>query len=68
MSAPNAIPAVCLHLARNGACANATALGLRPMREPAFEKRGRQSLRIKPFAASRTTPNGLRSCSSCTSK
>lgn len=46
------IPSVSVSLARTGASANANALGMRPMQERAFQKRGEQYLLIKSPPAS----------------
>jgi len=47
-----AIPSVSVSYARNGASTKANALGMRPMQERAFEKRGEQYLLIKSPPAS----------------
>ena len=46
------VPSVSVSYARNGASAKANALGMRPMQERAFEKRGEQYLLIKSPPAS----------------
>ncbi len=47
-----AIPAVSVTYARNGSSTKANALGMRPMQERAYEKRGEQYLLIKSPPAS----------------
>lgn len=47
-----AVPSVSVTYARNGASTKANALGMRPMQERAFEKRGEQYLLIKSPPAS----------------
>ena len=51
MTAP-AIPSVSLKTARTGASTKANELGMRPMQERAYEKRGEQYLLIKSPPAS----------------
>ncbi len=46
------IPSVSVTYARNGASTKANALGMRPMQERAYEKRGEQYLLIKSPPAS----------------
>ncbi len=46
------VPSVSVSYARNGATAKANALGMRPMQERAYEKRGEQYLLIKSPPAS----------------
>lgn len=46
------VPSVCVSYARNGASTKANALGMRPMQERAYEKRGEQYLLIKSPPAS----------------
>lgn len=41
------VPSVSVTYARNGASTKANALGMRPMQERAYEKRGEQYLLIK---------------------
>lgn len=48
----NSIPAVSVTLARSGASTKANALGMRPMQERAYQKRGEQYLLIKSPPAS----------------
>ena len=48
----NAIPSVSVTYARNGASTTSNALGMRPMQERAYEKRGEQYLLIKSPPAS----------------
>ena len=50
--ADKAIPSVSVTYARNGASTKANALGMRPMQELAYEKRGEQYLLIKSPPAS----------------
>lgn len=50
--APSAVPSVAVTYARTGASSRANALGMRPMQEKAFEKRGEQYLLIKSPPAS----------------
>ena len=52
MSDTTGIPSVSVSLARTGASTNANALGMRPMQERAFQKRGEQYLLIKSPPAS----------------
>ena len=47
-----AIPSVSVTYARNGTSTRANALGMRPMQELAYEKRGEQYLLIKSPPAS----------------
>ncbi|MBB6066502.1 hypothetical protein HNR76_003083, partial [Pseudoxanthomonas broegbernensis] len=46
------VPSVSVTYARNGASTKANALGMRPMQERAYEKRGEQYLLIKSPPAS----------------
>src|ERR1700756_2630877 len=46
------IPSVSVSYARNGSSTNANALGMRPMQERAYERRGEQYLLIKSPPAS----------------
>jgi hypothetical protein len=46
------VPSVTVTYARNGASTRANALGMRPMQERAYEKRGEQYLLIKSPPAS----------------
>ena len=46
------IPSVSVNYARNGSSTKANALGMRPMQERAYEKRGEQYLLIKSPPAS----------------
>ncbi len=50
--AENSIPSVSVTYARNGASTKANALGMRPMQERAYERRGEQYLLIKSPPAS----------------
>lgn len=50
--APGAVPSVAVTYARTGKSSRANALGMRPMQEKAFEKRGEQYLLIKSPPAS----------------
>ena len=52
MTTPKPIPAVSFQTARTGASTNANALGMRPMQERAYNKRGEQYLLIKSPPAS----------------
>ena len=52
MKATNRIPSVSVTYARNGASTSSNALGMRPMQERAYEKRGEQYLLIKSPPAS----------------
>ncbi len=52
MSTPTSVPSVSVSYARNGASTKANALGMRPMQERAYEKRGEQYLLIKSPPAS----------------
>src|SRR4249919_460487 len=49
---PLAVPSVSVSYARNGSTTKANALGMRPMQERAYEKRGEQYLLIKSPPAS----------------
>ncbi|TAM89560.1 MAG: DEAD/DEAH box helicase [Candidimonas sp.] len=51
-TAQRAVPSVSVTYARNGASTRANALGMRPMQERAYEKRGEQYLLIKSPPAS----------------
>ena len=46
------VPSVSVTYARNGASTKANALGMRPMQERAYDKRGEQYLLIKSPPAS----------------
>jgi hypothetical protein len=52
MTTPKPIPAVSFQTARSGVSAKANALGMRPMQERAYNKRGEQYLLIKSPPAS----------------
>jgi superfamily II DNA or RNA helicase len=52
MIEPRAIPFISVTYARNGSSTKANALGMRPMQERAYEKRGEQYLLIKSPPAS----------------
>ncbi len=52
MNTGKSIPAISVTYARNGASTKANALGMRPMQERAYEKRGEQYLLIKSPPAS----------------
>ncbi|MBJ7901534.1 MAG: DEAD/DEAH box helicase [Cyanobacteria bacterium RI_101] len=52
MSNPHAIPAVSVTYAQDGSSTQANALGMRPMQERAYQKRGEQYLLIKSPPAS----------------
>ena len=52
MSDRKSIPSVSVSYARNGQSTKANALGMRPMQERAYEKRGEQYLLIKSPPAS----------------
>lgn len=52
MSNPIAIPAVSVTYAQDGTSTRANALGMRPMQERAYQKRGEQYLLIKSPPAS----------------
>jgi superfamily II DNA or RNA helicase len=52
MTSPPTIPSVSVSYARNGSSTKANALGMRPMQERAYEKRGEQYLLIKSPPAS----------------
>ncbi|PSB51960.1 DNA helicase, partial [filamentous cyanobacterium Phorm 6] len=52
MSKPKAIPAVSVTYAQNGTSTKPNALGMRPMQERAYQKRGQQYLLIKSPPAS----------------
>ena len=52
MTTSKPIPAVSFQTARNGVSAKANALGMRPMQERAYNKRGEQYLLIKSPPAS----------------
>jgi hypothetical protein len=47
MSKPTAIPSVSVTYAQDGTSTKANALGMRPMQERAYQKRGEQYLLIK---------------------
>lgn len=49
---PQSVPSISVSYARNGASTKANALGMRPMQERAYEKRGEQYLLIKSPPAS----------------
>ncbi|MCB1380594.1 MAG: DEAD/DEAH box helicase family protein, partial [Alphaproteobacteria bacterium] len=52
MTLPPTVPSVSVTYARNGSSAKANALGMRPMQERAYERRGEQYLLIKSPPAS----------------
>lgn len=52
MTTPKPLPAVSFKTARTGASTNANSMGMRPMQERAFNKRGEQYLLIKSPPAS----------------
>src|SRR5512145_2218922 len=52
---PRSVPSVSVVYARNGTSTKANALGMRPMQERAYEKRGEQYLLIKSPPASGKT-------------
>lgn len=52
MTAPRTIPSVSVNYARNGSSTKANTLGMRPMQERAYERRGEQYLLIKSPPAS----------------
>ena len=52
MSNPKSIPSVSVNYARNGRSKSSNELGMRPMQEAAYEKRGEQYLLIKSPPAS----------------
>ena len=52
MSTPNAIPSVSVTYAQDGTSTKSNALGMRPMQEQAYQKRGEQYLLIKSPPAS----------------
>ena len=52
MSEPKAVPSISVTYARNGASTKSNVLGMRPMQERAYEKRGEQYLLIKSPPAS----------------
>lgn len=52
MTEPKSVPSVSVKYARNGASTKANALGMRPMQERAYERRGEQYLLIKSPPAS----------------
>src|SRR3954469_7014776 len=52
MTKAKAVPSVSVTYARNGSSTRANALGMRPMQERAYEKRGEQYLLIKSPPAS----------------
>lgn len=52
MSSPNPIPSVSVTYARDGSSTQANAMGMRPMQELAYQKRGEQYLLIKSPPAS----------------
>lgn len=52
MNSPPAVPSVSVSYAGNGSSTKANALGMRPMQERAYEKRGEQYLLIKSPPAS----------------
>src|SRR6202007_1880761 len=49
---PKSVPSISVSYARNGSSTKANALGMRPMQERAYEKRGEQFLLIKSPPAS----------------
>lgn len=52
MSEPTSVPSISVTYARSGASTKANALGMRPMQERAYERRGEQYLLIKSPPAS----------------
>ncbi len=52
MNKPNAVPSVSVTYAQDGTSTKANALGMRPMQERAYQKRGEQYLLIKSPPAS----------------
>lgn len=52
MSKPTAVPSVSVTYAQDGTSTKANALGMRPMQERAYNKRGEQYLLIKSPPAS----------------
>lgn len=52
MTVPRTVPSVSVSYVRNGSTTKANALGMRPMQERAYEKRGEQYLLIKSPPAS----------------
>ncbi|HVJ34815.1 MAG TPA: DEAD/DEAH box helicase [Terriglobia bacterium] len=52
MTTPKSVPSVSVSYTRNGSSTKANALGMRPMQERAYEKRGEQYLLIKSPPAS----------------
>src|ERR1700741_4174343 len=52
MTATQPVPSVSVSYARNGSSTKANALGMRPMQERAYERRGEQYLLIKSPPAS----------------
>ncbi len=52
MNQPTPVPAISINYARTGGSAKANALGMRPMQERAYERRGEQYLLIKSPPAS----------------
>ena len=52
MSKPNAVPSVSVTYAQNGTSTQSNELGMRPMQERAYQKRGEQYLLIKSPPAS----------------
>ncbi len=52
MKIPKSVPSVSVSYARNGSSTRANALGMRPMQERAYERRGEQYLLIKSPPAS----------------
>lgn len=52
MNTPKSVPSVSVSYARNGGSTKSNALGMRPMQERAYEKRGEQYLLIKSPPAS----------------
>lgn len=60
MTSAKRIPAVSFQTARSGASTNANELGMRPMQERAYNKRGEQYLLIKSPPASGTQTEWIR--------
>lgn len=56
------VPSVSVSYARDGSSTKANALGMRPMQERAYEKRGEQYLLIK------SPPPRVRAARSCSSR
>ncbi|MBF2088440.1 MAG: hypothetical protein IGR80_18115 [Synechococcales cyanobacterium K44_A2020_017] len=58
MSNPIAVPSVSVTYAKDGTSTKANALGMRPMQERAYQKRGEQYLLIKSPPASGNIKSG----------